>query len=194
MTSENREEVSDMEALRRIAARDANAFAVFYDRHAPTIFALALKVTQDKSAAEDVLQEAFWQVWREVGNYTPSRGSPMAWLVQIARSRAIDRLRQIRLQHHRDAGPLEEIAEPFGPAEEGLDQKFIEQQERQIVRQAINNLPEQQRQSIFLVFFGGMTHREVSERLSIPLGTIKTRIRLGLEKLHESLKGSGVNL
>jgi RNA polymerase sigma-70 factor (ECF subfamily) len=194
MTPENHAEVNDADVLRRIAARDAGAFALFYDRHAPAIFALILRITQEKSEAEEALQEAFWQVWREAGNYNASRGSAMAWLVQLARSRAIDRFRQMQSRRLRDAGPIDDIADLADPEAGRLDQQFAEQQDRQIIRQAIDQLPKEQKEAICLAFFKGMTHQEISEKGSIPLGTIKTRIRLGLEKLHEQLKNSGVAL
>jgi len=177
-------------AMQGIARRDAQALAAFYDHHAPTVFAFLCRMFRDRMEAEDVLQETFFQVWREGGKYDPSRGSPVAWLIQIARSRGIDRLRQLSLKTKRDGGPIEDWHEKLQTGETA-EANLIEQDSKRLVHTALSDLPPEQREAIILSFFDGQTHDAIAKRLGMPLGTIKTRIRLGMGKLQRAIKKRG---
>lgn len=191
MNLDPEQQTSDLEIVQGIIRRESEAFAAFYDRHAATVFALLCRLLGDPAEAEDALQETFWQVWRQGGVYDPSRGSPMAWLVQIARSRGLDRLRQVRRRVQRDAGSIEGLHEKL-PGQDATDARAIEQDTQRVVHRALDGLPSEQREAITLAFFGGFTHQEIADCLGAPLGTIKTRIRLGIRKLQEKLQEMGV--
>jgi len=184
MALEPEQKLTDLDIVQKIARREPEAFTTFYDRHSPMIFAFLCRLLRERTEAEDALQETFWQVWRQAGSHDSSRGSPLAWLVQIARSRGLDRLRQVRLRAHRDAGPIEELQERL-LSQDSTDAKTIEQDTQQVVRRALSRLPLEQREAVNLAFFDGLTHQEIAKQLRTPLGTIKTRIRLGMRKLQE---------
>jgi RNA polymerase sigma-70 factor (ECF subfamily) len=174
---------SDCQLLRRAAAGDRDAFAAFYDRHAPAVFGLLLRLLRDRCEAEDVLQEAFLQAWREAGRYDAGRASPAGWLVMLARSRALDRLRR---RPPAAAGPA---AEPAAPGDAGLAAQQTETQA--LVGAALARLPAEQRDALCLAFYGGLTHTQVARRQGVPLGTAKTRIRLAMIRLRELLQTPG---
>jgi RNA polymerase sigma-70 factor, ECF subfamily len=176
--------------IARIAAGDRDAFSRFYDLLAPTAFGLIRRVLRDPEAAADVLQEVFWQVWREAPQYDPERGSPEAWLVMRARTRAIDRLRSIRRRDRTFVAPVDEsVARDDGPA----GNPAVVAEDRGLVQTALAQLPEPQRRVIELAFFEGLTQSEIAIRLGEPLGTVKTRARLGLERLRGALRGERVS-
>lgn len=191
MSLELEQQISDLEMVQGIVRREPGAFAAFYDRHASTVFGFLCRMLGDSTEAEDVLQETFWQIWKQGGTYDPTRGRPMAWVVQIARSRGLDRLRQVRLRVQRQAGPIEEHLEQVH-AQNETDAKTIQLDTQRQVRRAMDGLPSEQQEAIILAFFGGFTHQEIAERLGAPLGTVKTRIRLGMRKLEEKLRETGV--
>ena len=173
--------------ISRIAAGDRDAFSRFYDLLAPTAFGLIRRVLRDPEAAAEVLQEVFWQVWREAPRYDPERGSPEAWLVTRARTRAIDRLRSIR---RRDRTFVAAVDDSVAPSGEGpAENPAVAAEDRGLVRTALAQLPEPQRRVIELAFFDGLTQSEIAARLGEPLGTVKTRARLGLERLRGALRG-----
>ena len=173
--------------ITRIAAGDRDAFSRFYDLLAPTAFGLIRRVLRDPEAAAEVLQEVFWQVWREAPRYDPKRGSPEAWLVMRAKTRAIDRLRSIRRRDRTFVAPVDESVSQRndGPAENPA----VVAEDRGLVQMALAQLPEPQRRVIELAFFEGLTQSEIATRLGEPLGTVKTRARLGLERLRGALRG-----
>jgi len=177
--------------ITRIAAGDRDAFSRFYDLLAPTAFGLIRRVLRDPEAAAEVLQEVFWQVWREAPRYDPKRGSPEAWLVMRAKTRAIDRLRSIRRRDRTFVAPVDEsVAQSNdGPAENPA----VVAEDRGLVQMALAQLPEPQRRVIELAFFEGLTQSEIATRLGEPLGTVKTRARLGLERLRGALRGERVS-
>ncbi len=173
---------NEIEMMRKIAQRDKEAFTTCYDRHAPTVFAFLIHLLKDRTEAEDILQETFWQVFRQAGVYDEKRGSPLAWIITVARSRGIDRLRQMTLHQRRDAGPPDLLPDIEGP-DIGTKRETCE-----VIGKALHDLPPEQREPILLAFFDGFTHNEIAEQLRIPLGTIKTRIRLGMKRLYERLQ------
>ncbi len=181
---------SDGKLVSEMAKRDAQAFAAFYDRHASMVLGFLCRMVGDRSEAEEALQDAFWQVWRQADAYDPIRGTPVAWLVQIARSRGLDRLRQVKLRTARTADLPEEDRERI-PAAETTDQRAIDGETQERVHAALAALPTEQRQAVTLAFFDGLTHPEVALKVNAPLGTVKTRIRLGMRKLEAVLNTTG---
>jgi RNA polymerase sigma-70 factor, ECF subfamily len=183
-------EGGDVRLIQQVAGGDASALAAVYDLHAATVYALALRILGEEGDAEDVVQEVFAQAWRQADRYDATRGSVAAWLLIMTRTRAIDRLRsrQARPDHAQaaDETALERYA---APATDPVDEITLEQDAVR-VRRALSELPLLQRVAIELAFFEGLTQREIAERLEQPLGTVKTRIRLGLLKLRDALAGA----
>jgi RNA polymerase sigma-70 factor (ECF subfamily) len=177
--------------ITRIAAGDRDAFSRFYDLLAPTAFGLIRRVLRDPEAAAEVLQEVFWQVWREAPQYDAGRGSPEAWLVMRAKTRAIDRLRSIRRRDRTFVAPVDESV--ARSSEEPAENPAVVAEDRSLVQTALAQLPEPQRRVIELAFFDGLTQSEIAARLGEPLGTVKTRARLGLERLRGALRGERVS-
>jgi RNA polymerase sigma-70 factor (ECF subfamily) len=177
--------------ITRIAAGDRDAFSRFYDLLAPIAFGLIRRVLRDPEAAAEVLQEVFWQVWREAHQYDPGRGSPEAWLVMRAKTRAIDRLRSIRRRDRTFVAPVDESV--ARSSDESAENPAVMAEDRTLVRTALAQLPEPQRRVIELAFFDGLTQSEIATRLGEPLGTVKTRARLGLERLRGALRGERVS-
>jgi RNA polymerase sigma-70 factor, ECF subfamily len=179
---------ADRSSLERMAAGDHEALAELYDRHGRMVFSLALRIVRDQRDAEEVVQDVFAQAWRESGRYSAGRGSVIAWLMTLTRSRAVDRLRgrKARPDTATDSEPIVAIADGAAPADEQLSAAAQAAQ----VRTALNALPLVQRLAIELAFYEGLTHTEIADRLEQPLGTVKTRIRQGLLKLRDQLSGS----
>jgi RNA polymerase sigma-70 factor (ECF subfamily) len=173
----------DVALLQAIAAGDEQALARLYDRYRLILFGLTMRILNSRAEAEDVLQEALLQVWRRAGDFDPARGKPFTWLVTLTRSRAIDRLRQ-RAARHRLAESAAEIA-PDEASDAATDTLHAEQ--REIVTRALAQLPEEQRQALFMAYYEGLTQSEIASKLATPLGTIKTRMRSGMMKLRELL-------
>jgi RNA polymerase sigma-70 factor, ECF subfamily len=182
----NPESAALRQALQRMAEGDHPALAACYDLMGPIVFSLAVRMLRDRAAAEDVSQDIFVQVWRQAANYDSDRGSPEAWIMMIARTRILDRIRS------RGAGVvLKAVGDhlPDAPAaDDWPDDLAVTREDAANVRQALAELPEEQRQAVELAFFDGLTHMEISEKTSVPLGTIKTRIRLGLIKIRDQLR------
>jgi len=166
-----------------MAAGDRDAFARFYDRYAPLVFPFVLRIVGDRSDAADVLQDVFWEAWRDAGAYDATRGTPEAWLVMRARTRAIDRVRRGRRRAQTFLAPVDEATAEAPPALGGDAAQHAE--DRQVVAAALSRLPESQRVVIELAYYAGLTQTEIAERLEQPLGTVKTRIRLALARLRE---------
>jgi RNA polymerase sigma-70 factor (ECF subfamily) len=162
--------------------RDDGALAELYDRHGAVAHGVAYRILGERSAAEDVVQEAFLAAWRHAAGYRPERGSARAWLLTIVHHAAIDRHRRRRKREATDV-PFDDVA--FGMASRGDDPFTAAASaiEAEQVRGALAGLPVEQRRAIELAFFGGLTHQEVAERTGEPLGTVKGRMRLGLKKL-----------
>ena len=179
--SDPRAAVSSADLIARIARGDQSAFSQFYDAHAGLAFGLIRRIVRDKEAAEEVLQEVFWQVWREAGTFDPARGGPEAWLVMRAKTRAIDKVRSIRRKEQTFVAPVDEGSGPG--ADPNAEDPAVMAADRTLVEGALGHLPEAQRRVIELSFFGGLTQSEIAERLGEPIGTVKTRARLGLERL-----------
>ena len=179
--------VSDNELLRQIAAGDRLAFAEFYDRHATLMFSVACKILHDAGEAEDVLQEAFVQIWEKAGNFDPQLGKAPGWAAILVRNKAIDRIRagQRRTRLAEAAGAEQAATE----ADDSVNQTIFGREKASLIQSAIGGLPAEQRRAIELAFFSGLTQNEISEELHEPLGTVKARIRRGLLKLRDQLEG-----
>ncbi|HET8575611.1 MAG TPA: sigma-70 family RNA polymerase sigma factor [Methylomirabilota bacterium] len=173
--------------ITRIAQGDREAFSRFYDALAGIAFGLIRRVLRDPVTAEEVLQDVFLQIWREAAQYDPRRGSPEAWLIMKAKSRAIDRLRSIRRRDKTFVAPVDESTARQDEAT--APDPGVAAEERDLARSALAQLPAAQRQVIELAFFEGLTQTEIAARLGEPLGTVKTRARLGLERLRGILRG-----
>ena len=174
------------ELIRQMAEGDREAFARFYDRHARQVYPLIARIVRDPADAADVLQEVFWEAWQLAASYDPGRGTPEAWIFMRARTRAIDRVRAVRRRSETFVAPVDEgvtaaAADPAGDAAERAE-------DRDLVLGALGLLPDNQREVLELAYYGGLTQTEIAERLKQPLGTVKTRIRLGLERLREVVK------
>jgi RNA polymerase sigma-70 factor (ECF subfamily) len=172
--------------IRQMAAGDRQAFALFYDRHAPVVFPLILRIVRERADASDVLQEVFWEAWRDSGGYDASRRSPETWMVMRARTRAIDRARTTRRRSETFVAPLDEAmaAAPGDHAGDAAERAA----DRGTILNALDRLPDSQREVIELAYYHGLTQTEIADRLKQPLGTVKTRIRLGLERLRDVVK------
>lgn len=171
--------------LERIQAGNSDALAQLYDETAGLLYSLALRVVNDPADAEEVILDVYQHVWKSTHTYDPRRGTILGWLTILTRSRAIDRLRSTGLRRSREL-PIEDGFETRSkaPAPEA-ESMFAE--ERRRVRAALATLAPEQREAIELAFFRGLTHNEVAEAVGAPLGTIKTRIRIGMRKMRDAL-------
>jgi RNA polymerase sigma-70 factor (ECF subfamily) len=183
-------QLSDEELMRRLFARDGRAFEALYDRYGDLVYSTALRVLHDRQLAEDVAQEVFARVWRSPEAYVAERGRFLTWLVSVTRNRAVDEVRSRgRRQRHETASPEEQERElPAGEADQPLLSAELAEQAR-LVREALAEIPPEQREAIELAYFGGLTQQEIAVTLAQPLGTVKTRIRLGMQKLRALLAG-----
>ncbi len=174
--------------LHRVASGDARAFDDLYTRWSPMLYGLVCKILEDPKEAEDALQEGFLHVWHKAASYDARRSSPTTWAYMIFRNKAIDRLRS---RERRDRG-MEKIAieEPFQAGSMEDPEEGAETNERrQAIKAALDSIPQDQREAVHLAFFSGLTQMEIAERLGAPLGTVKARIRRGLMRLADTLKG-----
>lgn len=171
----------DRVLLERIAARDASAIASLYDRQSRLLYSLIHRILQDRSEAEEVLQEVFLVAWTRIDTYNPDLGSPLAWLVRIARNRAIDRMRSNQARMRAVEGL------PAANVVDSPEKAALVSERRRAVVQALTALPSDQRQLIETAYFTGLSQSELASRFELPLGTVKTRIRTGLRTLRQAL-------
>jgi RNA polymerase sigma-70 factor, ECF subfamily len=187
------ESPADGELLRRAAARDAAAFAAFYDRQAPRIFGLCLRMLSRREEAEDALQEAFLQAWRQASRFDPAAGAPGAWITVIARSRCLDRLRKRAVRRGTEE-PLEvpgdegDLLRPLPSGEAPALEALETAEARARAKAALASLPAEQRSALEASFYEGLSQSQIAARTGTPLGTVKTRMRRGLQKLAEMLR------
>jgi RNA polymerase sigma-70 factor, ECF subfamily len=178
---------ADRELVRRMAAGDESALGTLYDRYSPLLHSVARRIVGDPDDAEEVLEETFWQAWRQAGRYEESRGGLSTWLVMIARSRAVDRVRaRRRVREERWDELPEPAADTAGDDVSPLDSAQMDEVRRMVGR-AVATLPPEQRQTVELAYFRGLSQSEIAEVTGQPLGTVKTRARLALQKLREAL-------
>ena len=178
-------QIDDVALLKAIAGKDEKALSQLYDRYRVVLFGLLVRILNNREEAEDVLQEVFLQVWRRARDYDVDRGRPFTWLVTLARSRGIDRLRSVASRERVAAAsardPVEETSDAIADA--------VRSEQRGIVTSALSQLPEEQQRPLVLAYFDGLTQSEIADRLGAPLGTVKTRMRTGMLKLREVLGG-----
>ena len=178
-------QLSDEELMRRVGEADPAAFEVVYDRHSRAAFSLAYRILGSRPSAEEAVQEAFLAVWRGGGRYRPERGSVGTWVLGIVHHRAVDVLRRTTVVERR-RGSAEGIEERLVAAER-TEHDVLRRAEADEVRGALAGLPEPQRRVLELAYYGGFTQTEIAAMLETPLGTVKGRMRLGLQKLGSEL-------
>jgi RNA polymerase sigma-70 factor (ECF subfamily) len=176
-------EGSEVELLHAVARGDEAALARLYDAYRVILFGLLVRILNSREEAEDILQDVFIQVWRRAKDFDEKRGRPFTWLVTLARSRAIDRLRQLGARQRLLTGAAQEQTETVSDALSDT----ITVAQRETVRRALAELPEEQRNTLVLAYFDGLTQSEIATKLNAPLGTIKTRMRSGMIKLRALL-------
>jgi RNA polymerase sigma-70 factor, ECF subfamily len=179
----------DSDLLTLIAKGDRRAFGRLYDRSSQVLFTLSLRMLGDREEAEDLLQEVYTEVWRKSVRYDARRGSPMAWLITLTRSRGIDRLRARASRGHGMTDSIDDapVAQTQGRDPTPFDQQ-ADAEVRVMVMKALVELPAAQRQALELSYYEGLSHSEIAARLKEPVGTIKTRIKLGMSKLKTALQ------
>ena len=183
-SDENADQNVDAAILHQIAGRDPRGVELLYDRYGGVAFALAYRLLGERGSAEDVVQEAFLNVWRQGATYDTRRGTVRTWLLTIVHHRAIDQMRSVRSKMGADT--VIDDAMPL-PAKEDTWTEVMQGLEHERVRQAMATLPPEQRQVVDLAYYGGFTHSEIAQRVGIPLGTVKGRMRLALDKLRDLL-------
>ncbi len=181
--------LADEDLMQLVRRADPAAFEVVYERHATAAYSLAYRMTGRRNVAEDVVQEAFLDLWRSGARYDRARGSVRTWVLGIVHNRAIDALRR-SMVHDRRRASDDGIEERFESGER-TDVEVARRDEAREVRSALRTLPAEQSRVIELAYFGGFTHTEIASMLSTPVGTIKGRMRLGLKKMRSELAGAG---
>jgi RNA polymerase sigma-70 factor, ECF subfamily len=180
-------DLADEEVMQLVQRGDPRAFELLYDRHGGAAYSLAYRIVGRQAAAEDVVQEALLSIWRSRLRYDKTRGSVRTWILGIVHNRAIDGLRRSSV-HERRREQLDGAEELF-EARERTDVEVARREEARSVRGALDALPAEQRHTIELAYFGGFTHSEIAELLDEPIGTVKGRMRLGLDKMRRQLVG-----
>lgn len=181
--------LADEDIMHLVGQGNPRAFELLYDRHGGAAFSLAYRMVGSRVTAEDISQESFLSIWRSRLRYTPERGSVRTWVLGIVHHRAIDALRR-NLVHERRRASAEGIEERHeAPEREQTDIEVARRDEAEHVRRAMGELPDEQLRVIELAYFGGYSHSEIAEMLEMPIGTVKGRMRLGLDKLRRELVG-----
>jgi RNA polymerase sigma-70 factor (ECF subfamily) len=186
-SKEELRKLADEELMEKVAGNDADAFEVVLERHSDAAFSLAYRICGRRSLAEDIAQEAFLSVWRSGARYDRARGSVRTWTLGIVHNRAVDALRRSGVHERRrasDEGIEETLQAPDRTDAQALDNAVSHE-----IRGALGELPPEQRRVIELAYFGGFTHLEIASMLGTPVGTVKGRMRLGLQKLRSQLQG-----
>ena len=181
-------EGSDAALVRRMAAGDDRALGALYDKWQAVVHGVVARMLRQPDDIEDVVEETFWQAWRQASRFDPARGAVQTWLLTIARSRALDRVRALR---RRRESPLEGddgevVVQQVAASDPGLDAEDAER--RRVVTAALSQLPTEQREALELGYYGGLSQSEIAERTGQPLGTVKTRMRLAMQKLRSQLQ------
>lgn len=179
--------LDDQTLIGLILHRQSEALSVLYDRYSRLVYSLALQMLDDAMAAEEVTLDVFNRVWQRAESYRANRGSVSTWLSGIARNRAIDRIRRLKARPEGHSITLDAVAHRLHASTPGPERKAHLALQREQLYAALEGLPEEQRRVLLLAYFGGFTQREIADALELPLGTVKTRVRLGMEKLRAEL-------
>jgi RNA polymerase sigma-70 factor, ECF subfamily len=180
------DEYSQSTLVARVAAGNEDALTQLYDTTNRMVYGLALRILGEETAAEDVMLEVYLQVWRTAESFDPTRGKVASWLVSMTRSRAIDLLRSRRAHRMSVEQSLDEIPDPHEGGT-SLEQLAIQTSQSAFIQKSLTELPADQRRAIELAYFSGLSHSEIAAHTGLPLGTVKTRIRLGMVRLRELL-------
>jgi RNA polymerase sigma-70 factor (ECF subfamily) len=185
----------DEELMDRLAGHDLTAFEALYDRYGDLVYSVSLRIVGDTYVAEDVTQDVFLRVWRRPDQFDLSRGRFVTWLLSVARNRSIDQRRSQSRRMRHEALPASDEEEDALPGDNARDDPALAtvlSEERAAVRKALEALPPEQKLAIQLAYFGGMTQQEIANKLGQPLGTVKTRMRLGMQKMRNTLEAGRV--
>ncbi len=183
--------LADEDLISLAGAGDAGAFAALYDRHGRAAYSLAYRMMGERQAAEDLVQEAFLEVWRAAGSYRVERGSVRTWVLSIVHHRGVDQLRSAA--RRRQIGDKAETIAPTSQPSEAFTETWRNSQ-RERLREALSSLPAEQLKVLELAYFSGYTHVEIAELLDLPLGTVKGRMRLGIKKIREYFDSRGMEI
>jgi RNA polymerase sigma-70 factor (ECF subfamily) len=180
---------SDLELMQAIQASDADALSQLYDRYNGILKALILRVVHNEAEADDLLQEIFMEIWNQAKNFSAQKGKPLGWMVTLARRRAIDGLRKKQAYARAEERLQNEVEQqPDAWVHNATEEAIVLSDTRVLIRKVISGLPPAQQQAIDLAFFRGMSQREIAAKTNTPLGTVKTRLELGLKKIYDGLK------
>jgi RNA polymerase sigma-70 factor, ECF subfamily len=180
---------SDLDLMRGIQAEDPNALSQLYDRYNGILKALILRVVHNEAEADDLLQEIFMEIWKQAKNFSPEKGKPLGWMVTLARRRAIDGLRKKQAYQRAEERLQAEIEQqPDAWVQNTTEEAINFSDTRILVRKVLDKIPPAQQEAIEMAFYRGMSQREIAAKTNTPLGTVKTRLELGLKKIYESLK------
>jgi RNA polymerase sigma-70 factor (ECF subfamily) len=185
----NLSQQNDEALLQLVAQRSLPAYDLLYRRHSQVMYNLIARIVRDQATAEDLLQDVFWQIWENANQYRGS-GAALAWMMRVARNRALDQLRRQRVRPPMVSDDAEEVE---SIADSTTTEEAVEIQLRRTqVQRALESIPEEQRLCLELAYYEGLSQREIAEQTNMAVGTIKSRIRIGLEKIERVLRGSGV--
>lgn len=183
-------EIPDEELMAGIQRRESDSLAALYDRYSGILKALIMRIIHNDAEADDLLQEIYMEIWNQAANFSAQKGKPLGWMVTLARRRSIDRLRKrqayARAEERLQAAPE---SQPDAWVHNTMETDLELSDTRKLLYELLNALPPAQKQAIELAFFQGMSQREIAAHTNIPLGTIKTRLELGLKKVSDALKG-----
>ena len=180
---------SDLELMKAIQSENPEALAQLYDRYNGILKALILRVIHNEAEADDLLQEIFMEIWNQAKNFSSQKGKPLGWMVTLARRRAIDGLRRKQAYARAEERLQNETEQqPDAWVHNSTEEEIVLSDTRSLIRNVISGLPPAQQQAIDLAFFRGMSQREIAAKTNTPLGTVKTRLELGLKKIYDGLK------
>jgi RNA polymerase sigma-70 factor (ECF subfamily) len=180
---------TDLELMEGIQREDPDALSQLYDRYNGILKALILRVIHNEAEADDLLQEIFMEIWNQAKNFSAQKGKPLGWMVTLARRRAIDGLRKKQAYARAEERLQSETEQqPDAWVHNATEMEITMGDTRQLIRQVIDSLPPAQQQAVELAFFRGMSQREIAAKTNTPLGTVKTRLELGLKKIYDGLK------
>jgi RNA polymerase sigma-70 factor, ECF subfamily len=184
--------LDDETLIQFILLAHADALGEFYDRYQRLVFGLAFNVIQDEGLAEEITQDVFLRVWDKAASYRPEAAKVVTWLARITRNRAIDILRQQKSRLEKFAVPWDDLQALEPRASQNVEESADMASQQTLIRQALQQLPKEQREALALAYFRGLTQEEIAQELGEPLGTVKTRIRIGMQKLRQFIQSSNI--